>query len=90
MKRDVLANRHQYGESASLLEKEIEGFEPEFEVYETLKAEGNYQEAHTHIQGLDQDIAYLKEDMSEIPDLMREAQKNCLVNFKILNMAYVI
>ncbi|EHL7204669.1 septation ring formation regulator EzrA, partial [Staphylococcus pseudintermedius] len=75
LKRDVLANRHQYGESASLLEKEIEGFEPEFEVYETLKAEGNYQEAHTHIQGLDQDIAYLKEDMSEIPDLMREAQK---------------
>ncbi|WP_353421879.1 septation ring formation regulator EzrA [Staphylococcus delphini] len=75
LKRDVLANRHQYGEAASLLEKEIEGFEPEFEVYETLKAEGNYQEAHTHIQGLDQDITYLKGDMSEIPDLMREAQK---------------
>ncbi len=29
MKRDVLANRHQFGEAASLLEK-IEKFEPRF------------------------------------------------------------
>ena len=41
MKRDVLANRHQFGDAASPLEK-IESFEPELEQYEELKEEGNY------------------------------------------------
>ncbi|MGU3126375.1 hypothetical protein ACVXZZ_00185 [Staphylococcus aureus] len=37
MKRDVLANRHQFGEAASLLETEIEKFEPRLEQYEDEK-----------------------------------------------------
>ncbi len=37
MKRDVLANRHQFGEAAAPLEQEIESFVPEMETYETLK-----------------------------------------------------
>lgn len=41
MKRDVLANRHQFGEAASLLETEIEKFEPRLEQYEVLKADGS-------------------------------------------------
>ncbi|HDP3176698.1 TPA: septation ring formation regulator EzrA, partial [Staphylococcus aureus] len=48
MKRDVLANRHQFGEAASLLETEIEKFEPRLEQYEVLKADGNYVQAHNH------------------------------------------
>lgn len=75
MKRDVLANRHQYGEAAALLEQEIEAFEPEIDSYETIKSEGNYQEAHQHIKQLNEDIHYLKEDMQEIPELIRETQK---------------
>ena len=40
MKRDVLANRHQFGDAASPLEKRIESFEPELEQYEELKEGG--------------------------------------------------
>ncbi len=39
MKRDVLANRHQFGEAAAPLEKQIESFEPELEQYDMLKSE---------------------------------------------------
>ena len=52
MKRDVLANRHQFGEAAQPLEKEIEKFEPKLNEYETLKSEGNYVQAHNHIAAL--------------------------------------
>ena len=36
MKRDVLANRHQFGEAAAPLEHEIEAFVPEMENYESI------------------------------------------------------
>ncbi|KIJ86732.1 MULTISPECIES: septation ring formation regulator EzrA [Staphylococcus] len=75
MKRDVLANRHQFGEAASPLEQEIESFVPEMETYETLKSEGNFNQAHDHIKTLNDDMNYLKTDMDEIPDLIKEAQK---------------
>lgn len=75
MKRDVLANRHQFGEAASPLEQEIESFVPEMETYETLKSEGNFNQAHDHIKTLNDDMNYLKKDMDEIPDLIKEAQK---------------
>lgn len=75
MKRDVLANRHQFGEAASPLEQEIESFVPEMETYETLKSEGDFNQAHDHIKTLNDDMNYLKTDMDEIPDLIKEAQK---------------
>ncbi|MDK9846408.1 MULTISPECIES: septation ring formation regulator EzrA [Staphylococcus] len=75
MKRDVLANRHQFGEAAVPLEHEIEAFVPEMESYESYKAEGNYVYAHEHIKTLNEDMNFLKKDMSEIPELIREAQK---------------
>ena len=37
MKRDVLANRHQFGEAAEPLENEIENYEPKLNEYENLK-----------------------------------------------------
>ncbi|MGW7854540.1 septation ring formation regulator EzrA [Staphylococcus xylosus] len=84
MKRDVLANRHQFGEAAAPLEQEIESFVPEMETYETLKTEGNYNQAHEHIKTLNDDMNYLKKDMDEIPDLIREAQKELPGQFQDL------
>ena len=84
MKRDVLANRHQFGEAAAPLEQEIESFAPELDNYVTLQEEGNYNQAHQHIQTLHGDMEYLKADMEEIPDLIREAQKELPGQFQDL------
>ncbi len=82
-KRDVLANRHQFGEAAEPLENEIENYEPKLNEYENLKSEGNYVQAHNHIAALEDQIKNLKSYMDEIPELIRETQKNYQDSFKI-------
>ncbi|MGJ9723064.1 septation ring formation regulator EzrA [Staphylococcus aureus] len=84
MKRDVLANRHQFGEAASLLETEIEKFEPRLEQYEVLKAGGNYVQAHNHIAALNEQMKQLRSYMEEIPELIRETQKELPGQFQDL------
>ncbi|MDM7863962.1 septation ring formation regulator EzrA [Staphylococcus borealis] len=84
MKRDVLANRHQFGDAASPLEKRIESFEPELEQYELLKADGNYVQAHNHIMGINESMEEIQEYMEEIPELIREAQKELPGQFQDL------
>ncbi|HDF6759841.1 TPA: septation ring formation regulator EzrA [Staphylococcus aureus] len=84
MKRDVLANRHQFGEAASLLETEIEKFEPRLEQYEVLKADGNYVQAHNHITALNEQMKQLRSYMEEIPELIRETQKELPGQFQDL------
>ncbi|MBC3104580.1 septation ring formation regulator EzrA [Staphylococcus haemolyticus] len=84
MKRDVLANRHQFGDAASPLEKRIESFEPELEQYEELKEEGNYVKAHNHIMGLNESMNEVQKYMDEIPELIREAQKELPGQFQDL------
>ncbi|HCX2754809.1 TPA: septation ring formation regulator EzrA [Staphylococcus aureus] len=84
MKRDVLANRHQFGEAASLLETEIEKFEPRLEQYEVLKADGNYVQAHNHIAVLNEQMKQLRSYMEEIPELIRETQKELPGQFQDL------
>ncbi|WP_413222086.1 septation ring formation regulator EzrA [Staphylococcus aureus] len=84
MKRDVLANRHQFGEAASLLETEIEKFEPRLEQYEVLKADGNYVHAHNHIAALNEQMKQLRSYMEEIPELIRETQKELPGQFQDL------
>ncbi|WP_437271287.1 septation ring formation regulator EzrA [Staphylococcus aureus] len=84
MKRDVLANRHQFGEAASLLETEIEKFEPRLEQYEVLKADGNYVQAHNHIAALNEQMKQLRSYMEEIPELNRETQKELPGQFQDL------
>ncbi|HEA0067394.1 septation ring formation regulator EzrA [Staphylococcus aureus] len=84
MKRDVLANRHQFGEAASLLETEIEKFEPRLEQYEVLKADGNYVQAHNHIVALNEQMKQLRSYMEEIPELIRETQKELPGQFQDL------
>lgn len=84
MKRDVLANRHQFGEAAPPLENEIESFEPKLAEYETLKSEGNYVQAHNHISALHEQMEQLKSYMEEIPELIRETQKELPGQFQDL------
>ncbi|HDA6752900.1 TPA: septation ring formation regulator EzrA [Staphylococcus aureus] len=84
MKRDVLANLHQFGEAASLLETEIEKFEPRLEQYEVLKADGNYVQAHNHIAALNEQMKQLRSYMEEIPELIRETQKELPGQFQDL------
>ncbi|HGO1872882.1 TPA: septation ring formation regulator EzrA [Staphylococcus aureus] len=84
MKRDVLANRHQFGEASSLLETEIEKFEPRLEQYEVLKADGNYVQAHNHIAALNEQMKQLRSYMEEIPELIRETQKELPGQFQDL------
>ncbi|PTK73055.1 septation ring formation regulator EzrA [Staphylococcus haemolyticus] len=84
MKRDVLANRHQFGDAASPLEKRIESFEPELVQYEELKEEGNYVQAHNHIMGLNESTNEVQKYMDEIPELIREAQKELPGQFQDL------
>ncbi|HDH4723246.1 TPA: septation ring formation regulator EzrA [Staphylococcus aureus] len=84
MKRDVLANRHQFGQAASLLETEIEKFEPRLEQYEVLKADGNYVQAHNHIAALNEQMKQLRFYMEEIPELIRETQKELPGQFQDL------
>ncbi|HDJ7513151.1 TPA: septation ring formation regulator EzrA [Staphylococcus aureus] len=84
MKRDVLANRHQFGEATSLLETEIEKFEPRLEQYEVLKADGNYVQAHNHIAALNEQMKQLRSYMEEIPELIRETQKELPGQFQDL------
>ncbi|HDH6722087.1 TPA: septation ring formation regulator EzrA [Staphylococcus aureus] len=84
MKRDVLVNRHQFGEAASLLETEIEKFEPRLEQYEVLKADGNYVQAHNHIAALNEQMKQLRSYMEEIPELIRETQKELPGQFQDL------
>ena len=84
MKRDVLANRHQFGEAAEPLENEIENYEPKLNEYENLKSEGNYVQAHNHIAALEDQIKNLKSYMDEIPELIRETQKELPGQFQDL------
>lgn len=84
MKRDVLANRHQFGEAAEPLENEIENYEPKLNEYENLKSEGNYVQVHNHIAALEDQIKNLKSYMDEIPELIRETQKELPGQFQDL------
>ena len=84
MKRDVLANRHQFGEAAEPLENEIENYEPKLNEYENLESEGNYVQAHNHIAALEDQIKNLKSYMDEIPELIRETQKELPGQFQDL------
>ena len=48
-----------------------------------LKEEGNYVQAHNHINGLNESINETKEYMDEIPDLIKKLKKSYPDNSKI-------
>ncbi|TDM04543.1 septation ring formation regulator EzrA [Macrococcus carouselicus] len=74
-KRDVLANRHQYGDAARPLEENIERFLPALQEYEQFTREGNYESAHYKVNEVHEQMTRLKSDMDEIPLLIRDVQK---------------
>src|SRR5699024_11011810 len=82
--REVLANRHQFGDAADLIEKNIEAFYPRIEQYEELIDEGHYVKAKGHIDQLHTDMKRMQEDMNEIPLLIKDVQKELPGQFKDL------
>lgn len=83
-KREVLANRHQFGDAAGLIEKNIEAFLPRLEQYEELVEEGHYIKASGHIDQLNTDMKRMQEDMEEIPLLIKDVQKELPGQFQDL------
>ncbi|GAB3061053.1 septation ring formation regulator EzrA [Salinicoccus sesuvii] len=81
-KRDVLANGHQFGEAQPSLEKLIETYEPELKTYEKQVNEGNYVTANKEIDGVHEELSILKENMDEIPLLIKEVQKDLPQQFQ--------
>ena len=84
MKRDVLANRHQFGEAAEPLENEIENYEPKLNEYENLKVKVIMFKLIITLLLLEDQIKNLKSYMDEIPELIRETQKELPGQFQDL------
>ena len=72
-------------EAAAPLENVLRLFEPELDQYDMLKEEGNYVQAHNHINGLNDSINETKGYMDEIPDLIRNSKRvtRTIPRFKI-------
>ncbi|KKK35757.1 septation ring formation regulator EzrA [Salinicoccus sediminis] len=81
-KRDVLANGHKFGDSQPSLEKLIETYEPELQEYEQLVNAGNYVTANKHINDVHEELSILKENMDEIPLLIKDVQKELPQQFQ--------
>lgn len=81
-KRDVLANGHKFGDSQPSLEKLIETYEPELKEYEQLVNAGNYVTANKHIDEVHEELSILKENMDEIPLLIKDVQKELPQQFQ--------
>jgi len=81
-KRDVLANGHKFGDSQPSLEKLIETYEPELQEYGQLVNAGNYVTANKHISDVHEELSILKENMDEIPLLIKDVQKELPQQFQ--------
>lgn len=81
-KRDVLASSYQFGEAEGPLEELIDSFEPEINEYDLMKNAGNYVSANKHIEEVHSDLVTLKENMDDIPVLIREVQKDLPAQFQ--------
>ena len=81
-KREVLANGHKFGDSQPSLEKLIETYEPELREYEQQINAGNYVTANKHIHDVHEELSILKENMDEIPLLIKDVQKELPQQFQ--------
>lgn len=75
-RRDILASGHKFGDSGEPLEELIESYEPEIKEYETLTNSGDYVSANKHIHRIHEELVSLKENMDEIPLLIKDVQKD--------------
>ncbi|MCD2137205.1 septation ring formation regulator EzrA [Salinicoccus halitifaciens] len=81
-KRDVLASAYQFGDASGPLEELIDSFEPEIKEYDVMINDGNYVSAGRHIEDVRSDLRTLKENMDDIPVLIREVQKDLPAQFQ--------
>src|SRR5690625_161177 len=81
-KRDVLASAYQFGDASEPLEELIDSFEPEIKEYDVMINDGNYVSAGRHIEAVRSDLRTLKENMDDIPVLIREVQKDLPAQFQ--------
>lgn len=81
-KRDVLASAYQFGDASGPLEELIDSFEPEIREYDVMINDGNYVSAGRHIEDVRSDLRTLKENMDDIPVLIREVQKDLPAQFQ--------
>lgn len=81
-KRDVLASAYQFGDASGPLEELIDSFEPEINEYDVMINDGNYVSAGRHIKNVRSDLQTLKENMDDIPVLIREVQKDLPAQFQ--------
>ena len=74
-KRDVLANRHKYGQAADKLEQSIEEYKPKIEQVSTLFNNGDYKSAFQNINQHHSGLTLLQSKMEDIPVMIKEVQK---------------
>lgn len=75
-RRDILASGHKYGDASIPLEELVESYEPELKKYHTLNNGGDYVSANEHIDEIYEELVALKENMDEIPLLIKDVQKD--------------
>lgn len=83
-KRDVLANGHKFGDAKTPLEEVIKAYEPEISKYETMVNDGDYISANKFIFNTYNELLNLKDNMDEIPLLIKEVQKELPQQFQEL------
>lgn len=74
-RRDILASGHKYGDASHPLEDLVESYEPELKEYSTMVNDGNYISANKHMNEIHEELVTLKENMDEIPLLIKDVQK---------------
>ncbi len=83
-KRDVLANGHKFGDAKKPLEEVIKAYEPEVAKYEKMVNDGDYLRANEFIFNTYNELLNLKDNMDEIPKLIKEVQKELPQQFQEL------
>lgn len=83
-KRDVLANGHKFGDAKKPLEEVIKAYEPEVAKYEKMVNDGDYLRANEFIFSTYNELLNLKDNMDEIPKLIKEVQKELPQQFQEL------
>lgn len=83
-KRDVLANGHKFGDAKKPLEEVIKAYEPEVDKYEKMVNDGDYLRANEFIFSTYNELLNLKDNMDEIPKLIKEVQKELPQHFQEL------
>ncbi|NYF25189.1 septation ring formation regulator EzrA [Sporosarcina sp. JAI121] len=73
-RKAVLAHQHSFGMTANPLEKELEAFNPKFEEYDELTANGNYLLAREIVISLSAKGDWVFSLIHEIPSLLSELQ----------------